>query len=100
MHDETRSRYQSEMSVLATEIEALPAQHRATVFRLLRLDVDLLSVAALTATLVEDALRQYKSPMLERAECVRALLAQSIRMKVEALGPFALDKGIEKGAGE
>lgn len=99
MHEKTQKIFASGMTELKERLLMLAPEERALVSRVLRLDIDLLSVAALNAGALEDALRDLNSPLLDTATCLHQLLAQAIRLKVETVGKLALDdpnKAIER----
>ncbi len=93
MHQQTCDSYLSGMIGLAEDLKALSDGQGAAIARLLKLDIDLLSVSALLAGFIEDDLRRRNDPLQERARGLHLLLAHAIRVKVDALGPLALDAG-------
>ncbi len=90
MHENTCKLYQAEMAKVAQVLTASAPIGREVIARLHRLDIDLLSVAALIAGFIEDDLRGRNDPLLDRAQGLHALLAHAVRVKVETVGPLAV----------
>lgn len=98
MHEQTCKTHLDATHALIPALANLPMDIRELVARMLQDDVDLLSAAAVQTRALTAELVNASTTVRESAECLRAVVAHLLQVKVELLSPVVFS-GEGKGAG-